>query len=284
MNERNLKDLINCDSTDKEKMIESAKEKLRWYTFEASEEEFDVEAVDALVKFLRDVEPELGVILEDEKDKTVHVQKRRVIEWNRGKIAAAVVIGVLTLTLASIIVGNSLGTSLAWEDGGFFRWLQRDKEGQTMITSPEELGFDIGREKWYERIEDVPVEYQQYLVSPEVVEELDGYTVENIKIVETNIVKKVSEVLVTKSNKRLILGVMVYGEEVVVVRERYDDLEYQYTKSGRFEQDIFVKKTEEEGLEYSLFFYQNNKKYYVSGQTDLSELESIAEQFFDKIL
>lgn len=285
MNERNLKDLINCDSADKEKMMEAAKEKLRWYTFEASEEDFNVEAVDALVKFLRDVEPELGVISEDEKDKSVHVQKRRVIEWNRGKIAVAVFIGVLTLTLASIIVGNSLGTSLAWEDGGFFRWIQRDKEGQTMITSPEDLALEIGSIRTYSDFSKVPEEYQHYLMKPEEIEEMGRTEVKKINVSENSAFVKVNEIILFEGDIEIKLGVTIFEDKINVVRDSYDDYEYLETENNSIcEYNIFSKTNYDMEIEYAICFYDGNKKYYISSCMMLDELKNIANNYMTVML
>lgn len=282
MNERNLKDLINCDSTDNEKMMEAAKEKLRWYTFEASEEEFDVEAVDVLVRFLRDVEPELGGISEDEKDKSVHVQMRRVIEWNRGKIAAAVVIGVLTLTLASIIVGNSLGNSLAWEDGGFFKWLQRDKKGQTIITSPNDLGIEDGNVKYYHDISKLPEEYRKYIEKLRKIEEIKGCEIEYIEVYEVTDTIRIGVILVLEKEKRLEVGIMIFEKEVSVIRENYDNLEYKYTKcKGNNVYDVFTKINMEGNEERLISFYENNIKYFLTGELDIDFLEKIALKYME---
>lgn len=285
MNERNLKDLINCDSTDKEKMMEAAKEKLRWYTFEASEEEYDVEAVDALVRFLREAEPELGVISEDEKDKSVHVQKRRVIEWNRGKIAAAVVIGVLTLTLASIIVGNSLGTSLAWEDGGFFKWLQRDKEGQTVITSPEDLGMEDGKIEFYYKISEVPLEYQNYLIEPDILDRQSNMSIQAIRINVEGAFLKISENILMNNDNELKLGVVIFEDELSVVRDSFDDFEYLRSENnGICEQNIFAKRTCDMEIEYAICFFESNRKYYISSQMSLDKLRDIANNYMKSML
>ena len=45
------------NGNDNRQLIEAAKERLRWYTVEASEEEFDAEEVDALVNLLSTLEP-----------------------------------------------------------------------------------------------------------------------------------------------------------------------------------------------------------------------------------
>lgn len=280
MNERNLKDLINCDNADKEKMIEAAKETLRWYTFEASEEEFDVAAVDALVRFLREIEPELGVASEGENDKSTHVQKRRVIEWNRGKIAAAVVIGVMTLMLASIIVGNSLGTSMAWEDGGFFKWLQRDKEGQTMITSPEDLGMEDGRKVFFYEMSEVPEKYQHYLIEPNIISGLEEVDLEFVLLYETMAFQRISERLLVRTGGTIECGVTIFEGEARMVRDTYDKYEYQYSTMGSSGTlDIYAKENANAEIEYMLVAYCDNKKFCVSGQQTLDDLIELADVY-----
>lgn len=285
MNGRNLMDLINCDSEDKEKMIEAVKEKLRWYTFEASEEEFDTEAVDALVKFLREVEPELGKTSEKENDKPEREQKKRVIKLNRGRIAAAVVIGALVLTLASVIVGNSLGTTLAWEEDGFFRWLRKDEKGQTMITSPEDLGMGIGSTRLYSDFLKVPTEYRQYLIKPEEIEGLEVAEVNMINVIEDGAFVKVNLILLLDETIEIKLGVTIFEDAKNVVRDSFDDYEYLETENnGICEQKIFSKRNHDMKMEYAICFYDSNKKYYISSCMMLSELKDIANSYMAVVL
>ena len=125
-NVKNLLDLSKYDGTDKKKTVEEVKAKLRWYTFEASEEEFDPEEVDMLVKFLRETEPALRtatavaeLITETAPEQQKNNDKSKIIRFSWKKISAAVSIGVLALTMA----GTCRGTSQAWKDGGFLHWL-----------------------------------------------------------------------------------------------------------------------------------------------------------------
>ena len=285
MNGRNLMDLINCDSEDKEKMIEAVKEKLRWYTFEASEEEFDAEAVDVLVRFLREVEPELGKTSEKENDKTEREQKKRVIKLNRGRIAAAVVIGALALTLASVIVGNSLGTSLAWEEGGFFRWLRKDEKGQTMITSPEDLGMEKGTIEFYDTISDVPLEYQYYLVEPNVIGRKSNTSIKSISINIESAFVRICENILIDNNMEIKLGVVIFEDEISVVRDSFDDFEYLRSENnGICEQDIFSKRNYDMEIEYAICFFDSNNKYYISSRMVLDELKDVANNYMKVML
>lgn len=285
MNERDLMDFINCESTDKEKMIEAVKEKLRWYTFEASEEEFDVEAVDALVRFLREAEPELGEAPETENDIQMPVQKKRLVKFSYGKIAAAVVIGVLALTLASVIVGNSLGHSLAWEDGGFFKGLQRDKEGQTMITSPEDLGMDLGIVEFYYELSEVPKEYQQYLVDPINVEGLEMADVELTLVHKTIAFQEIGTELLLEKEKKIECGVTIFENETRVIRDSYDEFQYQYSiKKEECTIDVHVKENTDKKIEYMVCMYDNNKKFFVSGEMEINDLVFILESYVYSIL
>ena len=283
MNERDLKDFINCESADKEKMIEAVKEKLRWYTFEASEEEFDAEAVDALVRFLREAEPELGEAPEIENDIEMPVQKKRVIKFSYGKIAAAVVVGVLALTLASVVVGNSLGTSLAWEDGGFFKLLRKDKSGQILITSSENLGIEDEVVQYYYETDNVPVEYRAYLIEPIDIDGLVKMEIEFVKIHKARAMINISANILVGYDERIECGITIFEDELRVVRNSYDEYDYQYSIQTNKVLEIYEKKNKEGEKEYAVVCYENNNKIYVLGQLEVDILVDIAESYLEII-
>ena len=265
MSRKNRTNLMKC--TDREQMIKEAQEKLRWYALEASEEEFDEEEVDKLVTFLEKEEAELLA---------KQVESKKIVKFSRWGIVAAGVIGALVLTLA----GASMNSAQAWEAGGFFHWLQKDKDGQTMVTSPEGLGLDIGQPEWYYEYEDVPEEYRKYLFVSGIISELGKGELEGIVIEKGIALQKISEFWVVEGNKEVNVGTMVYEGEVRVVRDKYEQYVYQYSYiENNYEHDVFEKENDSGEKEYSIFFYEGNKKYFVIGQLDVEAMIKLASQY-----
>ncbi|MBE5892601.1 MAG: hypothetical protein E7286_04375 [Lachnospiraceae bacterium] len=269
-NRKNKKNLMECN--DREQMIKDAQEKLRWYALEASEEEFDEEEVDKLVIFLEKEEAEFWA---------KKVGDKKIIGFNRWGITAAVIIGVLGLTIA----GASMNSAQAWEAEGFFNRLRRDKEGQTMITSPDGLGMDVEQPEYYYELEDVPEEYQKYLFVSDIISELGEGELDGIVVENSDAFQKVRESWYVKGNKKLSAGVVIYEGEVRVVRDKYDQYRYQYSYSvDNYEHDIFEKEDANGEKEYSIFFYDKNKKYFVAGQLDVERMKELAIEYMNFVI
>ena len=181
----------------KESLIREVTKRLDWYTMEASDEEFDADEVQTLLKLLdslkgEEKEEELPVeealdsfwkycekrqeeerILaadgkkSEENRKTKPEKKEgwmRQFLWYFHKHRMAV---VTAAALIIIMLGGSWQMAVnAEKHGGFFWWMDKNEEGTTMITSPEVANenSDIRTEKNYYDIEDVPEKYKSYVV------------------------------------------------------------------------------------------------------------------------
>ena len=270
MDKKNRKNLMEC--IDREQMIKDAKGKLRWYALEASEEEFDEEEVDKLVTFLEKEEKELLAR---------NVGSKKIIGFNRWGITAAVIIGVLGLTLASA----SMNSAQAWETGGFFNRLRRDKEGQTIITSPDGLGMDVEQPVYYYELEDVPEKYRKYLFVSEIINELEDWEMEVVVVEKSIALQKVSESWLVGGKPKMNVGVIIYEGAVRVVRDSFDEFVYQYSyEASNYKHDLFEKDSTDGEKEYSIFFYDGNKKYFVTGQLDVEMLKNLAIEYMNFVI
>lgn len=293
--------LEKIDCSNRSQAVDMAKEKLRWYTLEASEEEFDVEAVDALVELIRELEPGEANGPEEEEIRLADNEEKEMTEFGKKTTSKTVTRGVLIgqfiyrrriavgtvacLLLAVIILGNSLIDATAWEKGEFFHWLKKDSGGHTMITSPDDLELDIGEIEYYSKLADVPEKYKQYIVTPEEIAELEDFELEEINIYDMRSIQRIGEVFTSGNGTSIEMGVVVYDEKVIVVRDTYDDLEFQYTDyKENYEFDIYTKKNIYGEEEYTVFIYEGNRKIFVTGKMELAELEIIIETYADWIL
>lgn len=161
---------------DNESLIQELTRRLDWYMMEASDEEFDAEQVQALMKLLdslkseeeeKKIEEELpveeavsnfwkyreereeeekllfGAEESRESNPTVCVEEKE--EPKESKFHKVLwyfhrhrIVVVTAAVLVVIMLGGSLQAVVnAEKHGGFFWWMDKNEEGTTMITSPE---------------------------------------------------------------------------------------------------------------------------------------------------
>ena len=205
---------------DNESLIQEVTKRLDWYTMEASDEEFDADEVQTLLKLLdslkgEEKEEELPVeealdnfwkyceerqeeerILaadgtENEENRKTEPEKKEgrmhKFLWYFHKHRIAVVTAV---ALIIIMLGGSWQMAVnAEKHGGFFWWMDKNEEGTTLITAPEgELESEyrvIGR---YTDIQDVPDEYKEYALQPLELSYFSGdnYNLSRIEVIKSN--------------------------------------------------------------------------------------------------
>lgn len=290
------------NGNDNRQLIEAAKERLRWYTVEASEEEFDVEEVDALVNLLSTLEPvETEEIQSDEEalmrfhayvemreaEDGISVADEHANKKTNNGLAVFVRTHKFIATAAAVLImvmiaGGSLGAVNASKGNGFFYWLKKDKEGMTMITSPENLDNNTSVEYAveYSKVEDVPREYQEYLVDVSGIEQLDGYKQQYITIQSDAKYIGIKRYFTDDTmQKNIYMGVFMYPEKVGLYSEVYlgenleDNIEVEQNEG------VLGKENPDGDMEYTLFFYKDNVRYYVEGNIDKALLEEIAKEY-----
>ena len=178
-----------------------------------------------------------------------------------------------------------MNSAQAWEAGGFFNWLRKDKEGQTMITSPDYLGVDVGEPEWYYDYKDIPEEYQKYLFLSNTTGELEDCKLKGVVVENGNAMKKISESWIVAGNKKVNVGVYVYEDKVLMLRDKYDQYIYQYSYNvNNCAHDVFEKEGDSEEKEYSIFFYDNNKRYFVAGQLEVEMMRELAIAYMNFVI
>lgn len=286
---------------DKESLIQEIQKRLDWYTMEASDEEFDADEVQSLLKLLDSLTPEeekdrlssdevvdnfwkycaereeeeriLAEADETEKKKEYKVlhyfQKHRVV------VVAAVVLIV-------IMLGGSWQMAVnAEKHGGFFWWMDKNEEGTTMITSPETIdNSDNYAVLSYKKIEDIPEQYVKYAQIPVTNTLLKGYHLDSIKIVVTDDAHTIYEYFVDDSNDLIYFEIKIYEQEILRVRETYPGYEFceEFENDG-INLEVF-KRNEDNGKQrYVIYFYYGNEKYAVIGMVGNEKLKEIAIEY-----
>lgn len=294
---------------DKESLIQEIQKRLDWYTMEASDEEFDADEVQNLLKLLDSLTPEEEkdrlssdevvdnfwkycaereeeeriLAAADEPEKKKEYKVLHYFQKHRAVVVAAAVLIV-------IMLGGSWQMAVNAEKyGGFFWWMDKNEEGTTMITSPEVANenSDIRTEKNYYDIEDVPEKYKSYVDIPyEIIFELeDGYNISRIQTVKTEESNTIYEYFEKENEELLYFEIKIYPREILRVRETYPG----YVFCEEFENDginleVFSKQEDNGNQSYIIYFYYGNEKYAVVGINDKELLKEIAVKYQEAIV
>ena len=301
---------------DKESLIREVTKRLDWYTMEASDEEFDADEVQTLLKLLdslkgEEKEEELPVeealdsfwkycekrqeeerILaadgkESEENRKTEPEKKEgrmhQFLWYFHKHRIAVVTAV---ALIVIMLGGSWQMAVnAEKHGGFFWWMDKNEEGTTMITAPEES--DIKISDIYDKVEDVPEEYKEYALIPFELSGFIGgdYNLSRIEVIKSNKVDSIYDYFENEKEEILYFEIKRYRQEILRVRETYPG----YVFCEEFENDginleVFQKEEESGKQRYVIYFYYRNEKYAVVGVDSKEKLKEIAVEYLQAVI
>ena len=294
---------------DNESLIQEIQKRLDWYTMEASDEEFDADEVQNLLKLLDGLTPEeekdrlssdevVGNFWkycaereEEERilaeaDETEKKKEHKVLHYFQKHRAVVVAAAVLIV----IMLGGSWQMAVnAEKHGGFFWWMDKNEEGTTMITSPETHVRDSikkVKENYYS-IENVPQIYKKYVDSPYKIMQLyeEQYTMSRIQIVKADESDTVYEFYNNGQDEMLYFEIKIYPKEILRVRETYPG----YVFCEEFENDginleVFSKQEDNGNQSYIVYFYYGNEKYAVAGTNDKEFLKEIAVKYQEAIV
>ena len=306
---------------DNESLIQELTKRLDWYMMEASEEEFDAEQVQALMKLLdslksekeiteelpveeavsdfwkycgeREEEEELLLSAEESKEsdgthnceeKEEHKESklRRVFRcFHSHRLVAAAAV-----VFAVIILGGSWqAVANAEKKGGFFWWMDKSEEGTTMITSPEGSSGDSVNatvERYY-RVEDVPEEYRRYLEEIFEIEAISEYRFDFMYIRKDKHNETVA-VLMTGNQDTIRFEIRRYPQEILRVREKYPGYVFEREfEDGGISFDVFSREEMSGKHTYLMYFYYGKEKYVVMGRGTESTLQDIVIEYKDVV-
>ena len=177
----------------------------------------------------------------------------------------------------------------AEKHGGFFWWMDKNEEGTTMITLPEGVGENPQKsvQKVYNRIEDVPDIYREYVNVPyEIMCSFnDGYSMSRIETIETDESDTINEFFSKEKNQILHFKIKIYPQEILRVRETYPGYVFceEFENEG-IDLEVFRKQEDNGNLSYIIYFYYGNEKYAVVGINDKEFLKEIAVKYQETIV
>lgn len=301
---------------DNESLIQELTKRLDWYLTEASEEEFDAEEVQTLMKLLDSLKTDQDDDINDEfpveealSDFWKYCEEReedeRILaaaeeEERKGQIfekrtkqekevKAHKILRffhrhkVGTVAAAAVLIVILLGSSWqvvanAEKHGGFFWWMDKNEEGTTMITSPD--GMDNYAENndtnYYYKIEDVPEEYRKYAEIPLGLSIIQEYELDVIKIVKRQAAIAMY-VFFQDSNNRIHFEIKIYPWEVLRIKEKYIGYSYlEEYEKNGIAYEVFEKEELDGKQNYIVYFYYGNVKYATVGMQDEEFIKKIA--------
>lgn len=294
---------------DNESLIQEIQKRLDWYTMEASDEEFDADEVQNLLKLLDGLTPEeekdrlsSDEVVDNfwkycaereeeerilaEADETEKKKEHKVLHYFQKHRAVVVAAGVLIV----IMLGGSWQMAVnAEKHGGFFWWMDKNEEGTTMITSPETHVRDSikkVKENYYS-IENVPQIYKKYVDIPYEIMQLyeEQYTMSRIQIVKADESDTIYEFFNKGQDEILHFEIKIYPRKILRVRETYPG----YVFCEEFENDginleVFSKQEDNGNQSYIVYFYYGNEKYAVVGINDKDFLKDIAIKYQEAVV
>ena len=294
---------------DNESLIQEIQKRLDWYTMEASDEEFDADEVQNLLKLLDGLTPEeekdrlsSDEVVDNfwkycaereeeerilaEADETEKKKEHKVLHYFQKHRAVVVAAAVLIV----IMLGGSWQMAVnAEKHGGFFWWMDKNEEGTTMITSPETHVRDSikkVKENYYS-IENVPQIYKKYVDIPYEIMQLyeEQYTMSRIQIVKADESDTIYEFFNKGQDEILHFEIKIYPRKILRVRETYPG----YVFCEEFENDgidleVFSKQEDNGNQSYIIYFYYGNEKYAVVGINDKDFLKEIAIKYQEAIV
>lgn len=295
---------------DNESLIQEIQKRLDWYTMEASDEEFDADEVQNLLKLLDGLTPEeekdrlsSDEVVDNfwkycaereeeerilaEADEPEKKKEHKVLHYFQKHRAVAVAAAVLMIV---IMLGGSWQMAVnAEKHGGFFWWMDKNEVGTTMITSPEMVGENPQKsvQKVYNRIEDVPDIYREYVNVPyEIMCSFnDGYSMSRIETIETDESDTINEFFSKEKNPILHFKIKIYPQEILRVRETYPGYVFceEFENEG-IDLEVFRKQEDNGNLSYIIYFYYGNEKYAVAGINDKEFLKEIAVKYQEAVV
>lgn len=302
---------------------DAIKERLRWYMEEATDEEFDEDEVSTLVNLLNKMnslekvevqndEEELArfheyVKMREAEEAERSIQKKQaeneVVYTKADKLVKSkkhhkgissivkahkfVAIAAAALLIV-LVAGGSLGAVNANQGNGFFYWLEKDKEGITMLTSPEDLDGSkkVDYPEEYASIEEVPEEYQPFLINNDEIDLLQDYEIKCITINEADDYCRIKQWFVNESNQeKVFVGAWIYEEDINLTRESHLSKDVQVIENeAGIEEGVLLRENPIGMDEGKIFFYVTNIKYFVEGNVETETLIQIAEVYRDIML
>lgn len=265
---------------DNESLIQELTKRLDWYIMEASDEEFDADEVQTLMKLLdnlkteedniedelpveealddfwkhceeREEEERLLLGTEEERDKSEPVAEKEEDKPREGKLHKVLwyfhrrrfAVAAAAVLVVMVLGGSWQVVANAEKHGGFFWWMDKNEEGTTMITAPEgveEVDSNNCTIEIYDSVEKIPDSYRKYALQLFEISEIARYQFDYAKLVNGKHNDTMYIFLKDGMDDILKFEIRIYPHEILRVRETYPGF-------------VFEKEFDDEGIAFDVF-------------------------------
>ncbi len=307
------------DENEKKLLLQELKERLDFYTFQASEEQFDAQKVEVLVKQIQELESDGSVAKENasqqdfeaflkyREEKFADAERLAALNkegkdaepgkrswrfpavyekrWGSSGFVRAAAVGIAVL----LAVGGSIGAVNAQKDEGLIHWLQKSIYGEVIVVEPEKNNLSDEFEEdivaVYHNPEELPKPYRKYFVDLEGMEGLEGYEQEQISLSSNKISWHLDLSWKNERQESLLFSVLGIKDSVVVQDRRFDKYEDFYDKEvNGIELHICTKQDDTGEKDVAIYFYNGNRRYTVEGKLSVEVMEQIAAEYTERVL
>ena len=281
-----------------EQTIRALQTRLQWLMHEADAEEFDGDEVTAIVDLLQIMDPverKEGEFYTAEKANSrfwtfyAFRQKSEQSElpypiWMKMQMrlrhifrSAAFVNGsfILALVVAMILGGTAV---VYGQKTGFFSTIETDKVAT--ITSPDDFNRDTVFCQEYETIEQVPIQYLNYVWAPS--SDMQPIDLQRIVLVCDSKFVKV-ECLFKKEGSDFFARYTKksYKDAVTTIDKFFDSYSFYMEEVIKDIEVSFYEKVNEDYTEYIATFISGNSLYYMYSNLDIDAIKEIVYNSID---
>ena len=309
---------------DNESLIQELTKRLDWYIMEASDEEFDADEVQTLMKLLdnlkteedniedelpveealddfwkhceeREEEERLLLGTEEEKDKSEPVAEKEEDKPREGKLHKVLwyfhrrrfVVVTVALLVVMILGGSWQVVANAEKHGDFFWWMDKNEEGTTMITAPEgaeKVDSNNCTIEIYDSVEKIPDSYRKYALQLFEISEIARYQFDYAKLVNGKH-NDTMYIFLKDGMDILKFEIRIYPHEILRVRETYPGFVFEKEFDDEgIAFDVFSKKEISGEDTYIMYFYYDKEKYTITGRGNEDDLQDIVIRYKNVIL
>lgn len=191
----------------------------------------------------------------------------------RGVIAAALVL--------ALFVGGTVGAYA--QKNGFFQWVKRDKDGMSVMTSPDGMDNNVEGNNYYYSLSEVPEEYRQYIWEPEQIPQgMEFVYYGTMKYKDWD--RVLCYYYDDEQNARLEFISRIFAQGIEYHSQQFDSYDFLYSKEYKATTLEFYEKDSEDEKEYAVSFLHDNVQYIVQGEMAIEKIEELADEYCDAVI
>lgn len=273
-------------------IIRALEKRLQWYMNEATHEEFNSKEVTAIVDLLQEMDPiekresdfftapkangrfwAFYVFKRNYDDKPPYdnmftramLKVRRFIYGN-----AFARISFVAMLLVAIMFGGTLAVFAQRE--GYFHWVNEDEKERLAITVPNQ-DIDSTEQLYYRSLDDVPIKYLKYVWIPKGL--ASDCELQEIYIYNDSKTVKVESRFLSSEAKFIKFTKKEYGSATTVTSHSFDLFEQLNTQEVEEIEVTYLKKINDDYIEYMATFCIDNAIYYVNTNGEVGDIKII---------